>query len=44
MGQVVVSIRSNRGADIFSKNFGTLQFRPRKNYHVLLTSISQGKI
>ena len=44
MGPVVVSIRSNRGIGISKKNFGTLQFRSRRNYHVLFASISQGKI
>ena len=44
MGPVVVSIRWNRGAKIFPKNFDTLQFRSRRNYHVLFASISQGKI
>ena len=32
------------GDQNFSKNFGTLRFRPRKNCHVILTSYIQGKI
>lgn len=43
MGQIVESIRSGWGTVIFEKNYGTLQFRPRKNCHVLHATIKLGK-